>query len=61
MFTQTDDTIIESMILEDNKEVFMDPSFTEYSPFDNTIIDYTGITEDPTMVDTSTLIVEETP
>ncbi len=61
MFTQTDDTIIESMILEDNKEVFMDPSFTEYSPFDNTITDYTGITEDPTMVDNSTLTVEETP
>ena len=61
MFTQTDDTIIESMVLEDNQEVFMDPSFTEYSPFDNTITDYTGITEDPTMVDTSTLTVEETP
>lgn len=61
MFKQTDDTIIESMVLEDNQEVFMDPTFTEYTPFDNSIVDYTGITEDPTMVDTSTLTVEETP
>lgn len=61
MFKQTDDTFIESLIQNDVQETYVDPSFTEYTPFDNSIVDYTGITEDPTMVDTSTLTVEETP
>ncbi|MBQ7819981.1 MAG: hypothetical protein IJ341_09840 [Bacteroidales bacterium] len=61
MFTQTDNTFIETKIAGNNEDVFIDPSFSEYTPFDNSITDYTGITDDPTMVDTSTLMVEETP
>ena len=60
-FTQTDKTFIETKIAGNNEDVFVDPSFDEYTPFDNSITDYTGITEDPTMIDTSTLTVEETP
>ena len=61
LFTQTDKTFIETKIAGNNEDVFIDPSFEEYTPFDNSITDYTGITEDPTMVDTSTLVIEETP
>lgn len=61
MFTQTDNTFIETKIVGNNEDVFIDPLFSEYTPFDNSITDYTGITDDPTMVDTSTLMVEETP